>query len=66
MGAQLTSPKTIHSIAVLRIFNTHADEDELIGQRTQTLQDAFEWVKYVIIDDMLMIRQRILDTWIGV
>ena len=54
MAAQLTNAKTIDFVAVLPILNILLDENELTGQRLQALQDAFEGVKYVAIDKMLM------------
>ena len=58
MAAQLTNAKTIHSVAALPISNVPSDENELSGQRLRALQDAFEGVKYVVIDEMSMMGQR--------
>ena len=58
MAAQLTNAKTIHSVAALPISNTSSDENELTGQRLRALQDAFQGVKYVVIDEMSMMGQR--------
>ena len=58
MAAQLTNAKTIHSVAALPISNIPSDENELTGQRLQALQNAFEGVKYVVIDEMSMMGQR--------